>query len=430
MAQKTSTEAQKKASFPMLNNPCFLVVLILGTAVLIHSIDFQSFSFHPDSKAVAAVCIFGVGFALAALYGLASAAPMLVCQAGNTKLAETLAIWWTKVTNQIGRMSTDHVEAQLQAARICRMNGNYDKSLEFCDGALEVVKSRNRMMADLPEPRTDREKSLAQMSKNMDMGFSYQSSEIALVVAWNYFDKGETQNAIDTCQQALRAVESSLNNIFQKAQEPKESEKSVLTRDFLVASSENSGGNMLKTRLNIAAASTYELLGTAYALENNEEAMEDSFQRALAIRNTSPKELPLSVWNTNYGFALMNLGKAKETIEYCEKAISMLQKNASDDRIRAVALTNLGEAYRRNGDHTKASESLNSSLELKKKLYPSNHPDIAETNHYIGRMYADCGQLKLAREHYSRSIEEPIQSMGAEHPLLKTRRAEMQALGT
>lgn len=422
----SSSDQGKQKTIPF--NPFIVLLFITIAVVAIHSFNFSTFNFQAtDSRGIMFVTVLGGGLLLATFYGLLGTAPKLIADAGNTTLAEWWAINWAKVTGTIGKLSTDHVQAQLLAARICRLNANFHKSIELCRMALESLGVREEHLRNMPALTPQQQTKYGNLLESMDLPFKCQTHEIELTMAWNYYDIGDYAMASSVCEEILPALEElRARESKRRTEKTNQPQKNILTRDLLTEGTERSNTVLLDEKLDLLSASVLELLGTIRASQNDQTAIK-TFEDARSFRSRL-RQPSLAVWETSYGFACMNLGRDNEAKEVLKEALSEYGDKC-DKRILASLLSNLGETYRRLKETKKAKDSLERSLELKKKLYPAKHPEMAETHYYLGKLYADQGDRKLSREFFLKSADEVVACIGAKHPTIESRRNEMIKLG-
>jgi|GEM_PF-1686409 len=319
--QLVSVERTAKQSLSV--NPFLLVLFITISVVTIHSLNFSTFKFQPtDAKGVMFVILLGGGMLLAMLYGLLGVASVTIADSGNTKLAEAWAVWWTTVTRTLGRLSTDHVDAQLRAAQICRFNGSYEKSMELCQGALNSLFERAAHLQSMPPMTEKQEKQFGQLAKSMDVAYKYQAPEILLTMAWNLYERGDYKSASEMCQKVLSDVEKvRLEETHRRTERKNLPEENILTRNLLEVSANQDSTKSLDQNLNLIAAGAFELLGIISSLESDLSSTNRCFEEARNLR-AATQQKTLTVWKTNFGFACMNLGRDAEAKQHLEEALS------------------------------------------------------------------------------------------------------------
>lgn len=412
-------------------SPILLCCLIIGFIVIVHSVsvspDFSRVTLHtPASKAIFAAVLFFSGLTLAALYGLASGVPLLVAASGRTQLAQELAKRWVAFTKAIGRDSPDHVEAQLNASRICRLNADFDEALGYLDSTMQTIVRRREMLSNLPEPKSNSRR-MQRMSALMDRMYDYQEPKVYHLRAFCYYDKGDFEEAICNAQTAVSKVRNvRLSDAFEAKR--RDQNDNILTKDLIEVTARPKRGDKRDQHLAAIEASTLELLGTIAAVKRDARKTITLFEEALELRTSIGEGNESLLTINNYGFAYLLLDEANQAQQCLEKIANKVE-STNNKQLIACFLTNLGEAYRRLKDYHKAKLMLERSLSLKTKLYPAFHPDIAETNHYLGRLYSNLGDKQRARMYFDQAIKEPRLGIGSNHPLIRQRLDERTQLG-
>ena len=135
-------------------------------------------------------------------------------------------------------------------------------------------------------------------------------------------------------------------------------------------------------------------LGLVYFAKGKSDLAVAHFEKAVALK-------------TDYSLAKNNLGSAYLVQERWDKAIPVLEE-VTGDMLYATPhfpLTNLGYAYYRKGDYTKAKQYLKQALEIQ--------PDFYNAQLNLGRTYLATGRL-----HSARSILETAAQTNPKDPVL------------
>ena len=72
------------------------------------------------------------------------------------------------------------------------------------------------------------------------------------------------------------------------------------------------------------------------------------------------------------------------------------------------------------GEYSKALESYNRSLEIKKIGLPPNHPSLATSYNNIGLVYDNMGEYSKALEYYEKDLEITKKALPPNHPDVAT----------
>jgi tetratricopeptide (TPR) repeat protein len=100
---------------------------------------------------------------------------------------------------------------------------------------------------------------------------------------------------------------------------------------------------------------------------------------------------------TTLGIGQMHVGEYGRARELFQRALAIWQFSAGDDRDTATALNNLGVANLYLGENEKARDLMARGLELRRRLLPSGHPDIAVSLYNYAVALEKLGQRKEAR---------------------------------
>jgi CHAT domain-containing protein/Tfp pilus assembly protein PilF len=85
-------------------------------------------------------------------------------------------------------------------------------------------------------------------------------------------------------------------------------------------------------------------------------------------------------------------------LEIREKALG------PDDRLVALTLDHLSDAYAQSGDYTNAIQSRMRALEIKKKVYGDEHGEVGAELHMLGIVYQDKGDTYKAEEMHLKAL--------------------------
>jgi tetratricopeptide (TPR) repeat protein len=152
-------------------------------------------------------------------------------------------------------------------------------------------------------------------------------------------------------------------------------------------------------------------LGSVYLEQQKRGEAREYFERAIKSAADYPATLP-NAWN-NLGILAAREGKTDEAIGYFQKALGINPDHA-------VALQNLGNAYRQKRDWDAARKTLEHALAL--------NPDDAEANYGLGMVYAQLNDTSRAYEYLQKALAarpaypEALNNLGILY--LRTGRAE------
>jgi len=128
-------------------------------------------------------------------------------------------------------------------------------------------------------------------------------------------------------------------------------------------------------------------LGSAYLEQHKSKEAREYFERAVKSTADYPATLP-NAWN-NLGILAAREGNTDEAIGFFQKALGLNPDHA-------VALQNLGNAYRQKKDWDAARKSLEHALAL--------NPEDADANYGLGMVYAQLNNTALAYEYLQKAL--------------------------
>jgi len=152
-------------------------------------------------------------------------------------------------------------------------------------------------------------------------------------------------------------------------------------------------------------------LGSVYLEQQKRKEARDCFERAVKSVADYPSTLP-NAWN-NLGILSAREGNTDEAIGFFQKALEINPDHA-------VALQNLGNAYRQKKDWDAARKTLEHALAL--------NPEDAEANYGLGMVYAQSNDTGRAYEYLQKALAarpvypEALNNLGILY--LRTGRAE------
>jgi tetratricopeptide (TPR) repeat protein len=152
-------------------------------------------------------------------------------------------------------------------------------------------------------------------------------------------------------------------------------------------------------------------LGSVYLEQKRNKEAREYFERAVKSAADYPATLP-NAWN-NLGILAARDGNADEAIGFFQKALEINPDHA-------VALQNLGNAYRQKKDWDAAKRTLEHALAL--------NPEDAEANYGLGMVYAQLNDTGRAYEYLQKALvarpayPEALNNLGILY--LRTGRAE------
>jgi len=128
-------------------------------------------------------------------------------------------------------------------------------------------------------------------------------------------------------------------------------------------------------------------LGSAFLQQNKSKEARDCFEKTLQLHASYPGTLP-NAWN-NLGILAAREGNTDVAIQHFQHALQI-------DPEHAIALLNLGNAYRQEKDWPEAERALKHALTL--------NPDDPEANYSLGMVYAQQNDTDRAHEYLEKAL--------------------------
>ncbi|CAF5003981.1 unnamed protein product, partial [Rotaria sp. Silwood1] len=198
-----------------------------------------------------------------------------------------------------------------------------------------------------------------------------------------YKDKGDYDNALDYCKQALDIWKQTL---------PEEHPD---------------------------IASSYNNIGLIYQDKGDYDNALDCYKKAHDIwKQTLPEKHPhIAITYNNIGLVYKDKGDYDNALDYCKPALGIrkqtLPENHSDI---ATSYNNIGLIYQNKGDYDNALDYYKKALDIWKQTLPENHPDIATDYNNIGVVYQNKGDYDIALDYYKKALDIGKQTLPENHP--------------
>jgi tetratricopeptide (TPR) repeat protein len=114
-------------------------------------------------------------------------------------------------------------------------------------------------------------------------------------------------------------------------------------------------------------------------------------------------------------------GKYEEAIGYYEKSLEINRKLFSANHPDlATSYDHIGNAYHNMGEYSKAISYYEKALEIFQKTLPENHSDLATSYNNIGLVCDKMGKYSKAFSYYEKTLEILKKTLPANHPHLGT----------
>ncbi|MGR7023053.1 tetratricopeptide repeat protein [Geodermatophilus sp. URMC 62] len=142
-------------------------------------------------------------------------------------------------------------------------------------------------------------------------------------------------------------------------------------------------------------------------------------ERLLALTELTygPESAETAVALINLGNAWRGLGRAAKARELFERALDIEERAFGPDHPEvASTLTNLGNAWNELGRAAKARELFERALGIQERAFGPDHPEVASTLGNLGNAWRELGQAAKAREFFERALDIEERAFGPDHP--------------
>ncbi|MCT8139147.1 tetratricopeptide repeat protein [Anaerobacillus sp. CMMVII] len=157
----------------------------------------------------------------------------------------------------------------------------------------------------------------------------------------------------------------------------------------------------------LETAVTYNSLAIFYTFIGQYNLSEQFYRKAYAIRKArlgEPHYLTSASIN-NIGCVKLRKNQPEEGLPYLERALQMIKDTVGENTRRYVnTYHSIGNAHFMLGNFDKAEEIFNQLIEMKVKVYPPSHLEVARLSRDFGKLYRDTNRWKKAIPHFEAAI--------------------------
>lgn len=153
----------------------------------------------------------------------------------------------------------------------------------------------------------------------------------------------------------------------------------------------------------ISVANVLNSLGYFYGNTGQIKKSINFHNRSLKLfKSVNDKDAVAAVL-TNLAFRYDQIGQIEKSLKVNYEALKIKEEIGDHPKSIAYSINNIASIYNKQGDHKKALEFFNKSLEYRLKI--ADNADIADTYLNIGKIYNDRKQYKIALEYFSKSTK-------------------------
>ncbi|MGE5232640.1 MAG: serine/threonine-protein kinase [Acidobacteriota bacterium] len=103
-----------------------------------------------------------------------------------------------------------------------------------------------------------------------------------------------------------------------------------------------------------------------------------------------------------------------------ERAAALLEAAGGDDAVAGELQNNLGIVYQEKGESAAAEKAFLAALELRRRAYGPDHPDVARALNNLGTAYTKTERYSEALDYFRRALAVKEKTLGSTHPQLAT----------
>lgn len=156
------------------------------------------------------------------------------------------------------------------------------------------------------------------------------------------------------------------------------------------------------------------ILGLILTDKGNFHEAKDHYKECLRILNLSKRKnyrVFAAVYN-NLGRVYNGTEEFEKSKHFYSKAYSIFKTHNFSQRNTAMALNNIGTAHMELGDYTKATTKFTEALDLRLKIFQSDHIHIAQSYFNLGEILKLSGRYKASLPYYRQSLDIRIKNLG------------------
>ncbi|HNF87014.1 MAG TPA: tetratricopeptide repeat protein, partial [bacterium] len=146
----------------------------------------------------------------------------------------------------------------------------------------------------------------------------------------------------------------------------------------------------------VSTAMAINKMGLWYMDQGDDEKAKNNFNRALWIRKkTLPGDHIDIGWSyNNLGLVNYNSGYFTLALQYYDQALGVFMRTIGENSGPVAVLNNnMASVYQAQGNHEKALEHINRSLQIRKTLFGSDHVTLSENYTLMGTAYLRKGEM-------------------------------------
>lgn len=294
------------------------------------------------------------------------------------------------------------VDSYTQVGRLYRRKGNYEKTLEYFELALEVEKTR-------PNPDLDR-------------------------ISLAYSDLGTLYQNLGEYEKALTYLQLSLEMDLQIHGED-DPEVAILLHNIGIVNSRlgeydeaiRNTLHALTIRIPVygeihrEVAKSYYMLGDYYRIKGDYDQALRYNEKAINIwlEIEGPDHASIAAPYILAGIICAEKGDYECALSYNRRALGIQQKQLGKNHPRtAGTLGNIGHIYQLMGDYVSALDYNEQALAMKKERLGPTHPWVSETYRSLGHVHHELVNYPLAIQMYESALAIDRQRLNPDHAVI------------
>lgn len=360
--------------------------------------------------------------------------PLQLAQDGKTKMALDLALLNSSIMGKLFPQSMETIGLRITVANVARSHAKFQLAETFARKAIDAVHEFAQSFEQFKQKQQLSGKQTKSIAMQLYRNDAFKEAEAGLLLSWSLWDQGKFDEAQTVAERSAKSMKDAIERETQPQKTWDKSDpkgiKDALDFNLTEHMAKQSADLTVKGAMpfNYACLSnTLDLLALIAAKKGEGDSSRRYIRESLAALEAGKQcdSVHMVTHLQNKSCALLNLGDARAAKVESEKALQQAEKYKPSKSLVSSIHAVLGEAHRRLGMRTEAQKYLNTALSAREKLYPKDHPEIAEVQHYLARLYKDMGKRTDARNMFEKCIETTLNSLPQTHVDIVERKREM-----
>lgn len=383
---------------------------------------------------ISVVVLFGGGLLLVSGSVFVGFLPLKLARDGRTKMALDLALLNASIMGRLSPLSMETVGLRITVANVARSHAKFQLAETFSRKAIDGVHEFARALEEFKQRRQLSGKGTTSVATQFFRNDAFKEAEAGLLLGWSLWDQGKFDEAQTVAERSVKSMKDAIDLETQPQKTWDKSGpkgiKAVLDFDLTEHMAKQSADFTVKGAMPfnyVWLSNTFDLLSQITAKKGEADSSKRYIKESLAALEAGEQcdSVHMVTHLHNKSCALLMLGDARAAKAESEKAMQLAEKYKPSKGLVSSIHTVLGESSRRLGMKSEAQKHLNTALSAREKLLPKDHPEVAEVQHYLARLYKDMGKRTDAKKMFEKCIETTLNSLPQTHIDVVERKREM-----